>query len=195
MQKVCKAPGGVKAYRENPDCLVDPETLTCPFCPDGHRLWRHGWYERQALLPDPAPAVTIPIRRLICPVTGRTVSLLPDFCLPRRQHGPEILGGFLEAYLLRGMILLGALRSVRAEAAGHSVAQSLLRGFDRRTQGIQAYLAQRRPRRPRVPDGVPAPLRALAALILELRRGFRDIQAAFVHHGRVFHAFGRQGLA
>jgi len=56
--------GGVNAYLSNPDVLVTAETLVCPFCPDGHRLRRHGFYQRWALLPIPDPSPRIPVESL-----------------------------------------------------------------------------------------------------------------------------------
>ncbi len=195
MQKICAAPGGVKAYLAHPDGLLGPEARECPFCSDGHRLRIHGWYRRFALLPDPEPAVEIPIRRLLCPATGRTVSLLPDFCLPRRQHGPHILGLFLAAWALDGRFLLESLRAARRDAAWHSVAQSLLRGFLRRLPPLQTYLASLRPRPIPAPKDIRAERRSVTAALLGLREGFCDLAAAFVQHGRVFHARFGLGLA
>jgi len=97
LQRVCQAENGVKSYLDNPRSLLTEENRRCPFCKNGHRLRRHGTYERQALFPDPEDPRSIPIQRLLCARKGKTVSLLPDFCLPRRQHGPSILGLFLQA--------------------------------------------------------------------------------------------------
>lgn len=195
MQKLCAVRGGVNAYLADPDMLVTAETLVCPFCADGHRLHRHGFYERWALLPDPEPSVRIPVRRLLCVVVGRTVSLLPDFCLPRRQHGPEILGVFLHARTVLGLALGAALRRARADATGHSVAQALISGFLRRAERIRAYLAALRPRAPRLPSGVPRSRRELASLVLGLIHRARDPGRAFLFHGRGFFARFGTGLA
>ncbi len=195
MQRLCAVPGGVKAYLADPGMLVSPDTRRCPFCGDGHRLRLHAWYLRYALLPDPEPPMRIPVRRLLCVAKGRTVSLLPDFCLPRRQHGPAILGAFLVAWALKGRPLVRALQTVRDHVAGHSVAQSLLRGFCAKLDALRSYLAALRPRHVDVPDEVPPPRRAAAAVLLALLDGFRDVAAALIHHGRAFHARFAQGLA
>ena len=195
MQRVCPVAGGVKAYLADPGCLVTDATRVCPFCDDRHRLHLHDWYERWALLPDPEEPVRIPVRRLLCPGVGRTVSLLPDFCLPKRQHGPALLGRFLHAVAVLGTPLLHALRRVREDAPGHSVAQSLRDGFLARAVLLRAYLAGLRPRPPPVPSKVPARLRELAALVLGLVRRGRDPAVAFVHHARAFHAAFGTGIA
>jgi hypothetical protein len=195
MQKLCGVRGGVNAYLSDPDCLVTDETLVCPFCPDGHRLRRHGFYERWAILPAPEAPHRIPVRRLLCPVVGQTVSLLPDFCLPRRQHGPEILGVFLHARAVLGLTLVAALRRARPDASGHSVGQALITGFLLRAERIRAYLATLRPRSPRLPSGIPRPLRQLASLVLGLVHRTRDPGRAFLVHGQTFFARFGVGLA
>ncbi len=191
MQKVLTVAGGIKRYLSDPDCLVTPENRGCPFCSTLHLLWRHGTYTRQVLLPDPDPVETIKVFRLYCAPTGRTVSLLPDFCLPRRQHGPAILGHFLSAYV-RGTPLLEALRGVREEAPSHGVAQSLRDGFlDRRAQ-LHAYLGSCRAK---PPPEVPPGRRPIALVFFGLVHGFSDGARAFVHHGVRFHRRFGLGLA
>jgi len=193
MQKVCKVCCGVKAYQANPRMLVTPETRICPFCSDGHRLWLHGTYDRWDLLPDPGGSLSVCVQRLLCPIVGQTVSLLPDFCLPRRQHGPAILGRFLVLWVLGGLGLLEALLEVRREAPGHSVAQSLRDGSLRRLPEIRAYVAAMNPRAREPPKGIDGPRRLLFPVVQELCTGFPDPESAFTHHARQFHA--RFGLS
>ncbi|HLF81943.1 MAG TPA: DUF6431 domain-containing protein [Anaerolineales bacterium] len=169
---------------------MSEETRKCPFCSDGHALRLHGWYRRWALLPDPEPARNIWVRRLYCPHARRTVSLLPDFCLPRRQHGPAILALFLKLFLA-GRCLLEALRSVRLEAPCHAVAQSLRDGFLAREVQIRAYLAQRRHRAVEPAEPIRQDRRRLAELFFGLIAGFASPPVAFVFHSVKFHdAFG-----
>jgi hypothetical protein len=194
MQRICRVEGGVKRYLEDPDCLVSKETRKCPFCADGHALRLHGWYQRWALFPDPERSQKLPVRRLYCPRVRRTVSLLPEFCTPRRQHGPAILALFLK-FFLAGACLLEALRNVRREAPCHAVAQSLRDGFLGRSVQIHAYLAQRHRRVVEPPGEVHKDRRRLAELFFGLVAGFKNPQAAFIFHTVTFHeAFG-DGLA
>jgi hypothetical protein len=194
VQRVCEVSGSVKDYLRSPECLVTAETRRCPFCPDAHPLRLHGWYGRQALLPYQGTVVRVWVRRLCCAVTGKTVSLLPDFCLPRRQHGPGILGVFLQAFV-SGDTLLESMQRARPDLVGHSVPQSLLRGFSRRSHQLRAYLAARAPRQPPVPPAVPPQRSVLAMLVQPLLDGFDSTVRAFEHHGRLFqHRFGL-GLA
>ncbi len=161
----------------DPDMLVTPETRKCPFCDDSHLLGLHGWYYRQVILPAGGGCRRIPVRRLRCALHGKTVSLLPDFCMPRRQHGPAVLGLFLVYLFLRGLTLTESLRRARGEAPSHSVAQALRDGFRRRCGELREYLGGK------ASDGVSA-----TELVMRLRAGFRQIRRAFLHHGREFHA-------
>jgi len=186
--------GGVKCYLEEPDCLVGKDTRGCPFCGVDHALRLHGWYWRWMLLPDPEKPRRIPVRRLYCPHARRTVSLLPDFCLPRRQHGPAILALFLKVFLA-GAGLLQALRTVRRAAPCHAVAQSLRDGFLKRADKIRAYLAQRHRRAIEVPQQIPKDRRRPAELFFGLVAGFKNPDAAFVFHTVPFHQSFGEGLA
>jgi hypothetical protein len=196
MQKILPVAGGIKAYVASPDCLLSSATRTCPFCSDRHPLWILGWYWRYVLCPGSGEgeSLRIRVRRLLCVRRGRTVSLLPEFCLPGRQHGPAILGIFLQA-LVQGLSLLEALRQARVEVASHSVAQSLVRGFLSRRTELLVYLGGLRPR---APDPAISPGRdrwGLASLVDGLCQGFEDPARAFEVHARGFHDRFGLGLA
>ena len=193
MQRVCQVRGGVKSYLADPRCLVTDASRRCPFCPDGHRLRLHGTYERQALFPKESSARALRIHRLLCARTGRTVSLLPDFCLPRRQHGPSILGLFLHA-IIRGAGQLKALLRFRPDVTQHSTGRTLLKGFLEKATKIRSYLSGLRPRIVDLPK-VPPSLRELALLVQGLTQGFGDPAAAFTFHARCFHQRFQIGLA
>ena len=193
MQRVCPVPGGIKSYLEQPEQLVTGATRCCPYCASRHPLRCHGWYERWALLPDPEPEQRVAVRRLLCAVTGRTMSLLPDFCLPRRQHGPEILGCFLSG-IVRGARVSSALQRVRRRA-GHAVAQALLRGFLGRRAFVLEYLASCRARAPTPQQETRPQWRDLALLVGGLCAGCPEVGAAFRGHGRAFHTRFGIGLA
>lgn len=193
MQKLLPVPGGLKAYVAAPELLVDERARACPFCADKHRLRLHGHYHRQALLPCGRTEV-IPVRRLLCSRVGRTVSLLPDFCIPGRQHGPEILGAFLADYAA-GETLTAALRAARPDAPGHSVAQSLRAGFLARDGRIRTYLASVRARALEPSSSPPDARGRVCALLAALCLGFGQAVEAFVHHGVGLHTMQKIGLA
>lgn len=193
VQKLLPVRGGLNAYALSPDMLVDEDARDCPFCAEKHRLRLHGHYRRQALLPDGRTEV-VPVRRLLCARVGRTVSLLPDFCIPRRQHGPAILGTFLTGYAA-GKALTAALRTARSDATGHSVAQSLRTGFLAHGGRIRAYLAQVRARALEPPPSAAGFRGEVRALLAELCHGFAQAAVAFVHHGIGLHTMQQIGLA
>jgi hypothetical protein len=121
------------------------------------------------------------------------VSLLPDFCIPRRQHGPAILGTFLAGYV-EGKALLPALQAARPDAPGHSVAQSLRKGFLARGGHIRTFLASLRARALE-PAPSTAGLRGEVRVLLgALCLGFMRAAEAFVHHGVGLHAMQQIGL-
>ena len=195
MQKLLRVRGGLKAYRSAPDVLLEATgARECPFCRDRHELRLHGHYHRFALLPGKQEPERLAVRRLLCSRTGRTVSLLPDFCIPRRQHGPAIVGTFLSRYA-RGDTLLAAIRAVRADTPGHSVAQSLRAGFLARAGPIRTYLARLRARALEPPPTACGRRRKVAALLVGLCHGFESGAGAFLHHGVDLHSLLQIGLA
>jgi hypothetical protein len=192
MQRICSVSGGIKSYMADPDGLLTEETRRCPRCTPQHPLRRHGWYERWAVFPDPESPQRISVLRLLCVVTGQTLSLLPDFCLPLRQHGPDILGPFLVGAAIDGLSLSAALRRLR-RGSRHSVASHLWRGFGKRAAEVAAYVAGCRARAPTVPTTVAPERRTVAQQVLSLVGDETDVATAFRHHGRLFHR--RFGLA
>ena len=173
-----------------PEMLINEKSRSCPFCSDGHQMRLHGWYKRHAITPSPMAPHRIPVRRLYCTRTGRTLSLLPDFCLPRRQHGPAILALFLESFLLFRQTLLDSIHRARDEDTSHAVAQSLRDGFARRESLLRSYIESTEP------AGRTYTLRQRLTKILEmLFSGFSRPDFALLHHGRCFHARFGVGLA
>ncbi len=195
MQRMCKFSGSVNSYLADPACLLNDDSRTCPFCKKPHRLWLHGWYSRWLILPDPVQSEYIPVYRLLCPQTGKTVSLLPDFCIPRRQHGPVFLAHLLNALIVVGLGLMAAYKSLRKADGTHSTAQGLLSGFASRSRKIQVYLARWQPRLEETPASAPPTHKLLATLFHGLARGFPDVDQAFLYHGLRFHRKFKIGLA
>jgi hypothetical protein len=192
VQKLLPVPGGLKTYEQDPSILVTDESRACPICPDGHRLRSHGYYHRTAILLADHVVGDLPVVRLFCAVTGRTVSLLPDFCIPRHQHGPEVLGTFLHEHTVAGRPLVESMRQARPSTPCHAVAQSLLAGFRRRDGPIRAYLARIQPRTPVL---AAARLREVAQLVVGLCTDFTKAAIAFLSHGPELHRIHQVGLA
>ena len=195
MQRVCSVPGGVNAYVTDPDCLLTDETRRCPLCPRPHPLRRHGHYHRWATFPGEDVSLRIPILRLLCHATGRTVSLLPDFCLPRRQYGPAVLGLFLHALVILRLPMLSAFRTAVPGSAARTTARSLRDAFLRNAHRVRSFLYGIRQRHVPAPPGTPAPLRELAGLVRGLTLPSPCPGAAFVRHAAPFHTRFHQGFA
>jgi hypothetical protein len=192
VQRLLAVGGGLNAYVKAPRVLVDEGSRECPFCEQKHRLRLHGHYRRRVLVEDGRSA-QIPVQRLLCVHTGKTVSLLPDFCIPRRQHGAAIVGPFLAGYA-EGKPILAALRAVRPEAPGHSVAQSLRQGFLARGGQIRTYLASLRARALEPTPSIAGLRGQVSVLLGALCLGFAKAGEAFVHHGVGLHAMQQIGL-
>lgn len=123
------------------------------------------------------------------------MSLLPDFCLPRHQHGPAILGRFLDGWVNGGLGMHAALKRTRPGAHEHSTAQRLLGSVRSRAPTLRAYLGSVRRRASEPPAKLQGLRRELAPIILGLLAGFSDPASAFVAHGAAFHSEYQVGLA
>lgn len=84
--------------KKNSAIFPDPP-LRCPFkeCSLPVKLKRHGYYSRYFL--SKLFCGVLYIRRYICPVCGRTISMIPMFCLQKFQYsGLDIINMLHEFY-------------------------------------------------------------------------------------------------
>ncbi len=98
--------GSVQQYAEqlaNPDCYRPGH---CPQCQAKHPLTAHGFYTRTLI--DTAFDGVIRVRRYLCQICQRTVSLLPEFVLPYLRSSLTVIALFLIAHLLGGQRLAAA---------------------------------------------------------------------------------------
>lgn len=70
---------------------------SCPWCEAPGRLVGHGSYPRNAV--DTSHSIPIRIKRFLCPVCGKTVSVLPTFCLPHRHYQAATIQAVLDLRL------------------------------------------------------------------------------------------------
>jgi transposase-like protein len=99
--------GSVQQYLEQ---LADPDRhrpTHCPQCQAKQPLMAHGFYTRT--LVDAAFDGAIRVRRYLCEVCKRTVSLLPEFALPYLRSSVTLIALFLVARLLQAKTLAAAL--------------------------------------------------------------------------------------
>lgn len=157
----------------------------------------HGSYERWVFVLDGQAAreERIRVKRFLCVRSGQTVSLLPDFCLPRRRYGSEVVGLLLQVVSTVGASLASAFARLRHELDGPRSAQALVGGFLARRPQLEGYAARLRQRAPELPVGLSAYRQEVARLFLPLRAGQRSGPAALRHHGLLFQGRFGQGIA
>jgi len=146
--------GSVQQYL---DQLADPDRhrpAHCPQCQAKHPLIAHGFYARTLI--DAAFDGAIRVRRYLCEVCKRTVSLLPEFALPYLRSSVTVIALFLIARLLQAKTLAEAL----PPSSPYQRGQFWLRRFRSQAEALCAALAA-------LTEPVPAPgfvQRALAML-------------------------------
>ena len=111
MQMLHPCRGSIQQYEQG---LSDPDRFRpdhCPLCHTSEPLRAHGFYLRT--LVDVEYDGSIRVRRYLCLLCKRTVSLLPEFVLPYLRFSIPVIGLFLAAHLL--------YRRTLREAAGAAI--------------------------------------------------------------------------
>jgi Domain of unknown function (DUF6431) len=106
---------------------------------------------------------SIPIRRYLCRLCRRTVSLLPDFILPYLRHSIVIISLFLVSRLLAARNLRGAARTAFQAGMPYQRGQFWIRRFRKQAAGLCAPLASLTAVIP-APDFVTRALQMLEAI-------------------------------
>jgi transposase-like protein len=99
--------GSVQQYLEQLADADQHRPAHCPQCQAKQPLTAHGFYTRTII--DPAFDGSIRVRRYLCEVCKRTVSLLPEFALPYLRSSVTAIALFLVARLLQAKTLAAAL--------------------------------------------------------------------------------------
>lgn len=89
----------VEEFSNKNDKVFPSPPIKCPFkgCSLPVKLKRHGYYSRYLI--SKSFKGIIYIRRYICPVCGRTVSMLPMYCIQRFQYScVDIINALYEFY-------------------------------------------------------------------------------------------------
>jgi hypothetical protein len=131
--------GSIKQYLEE---ISDPDRYRpdrCPQCQARCRLIAHGFYRRT--LVDVAFDGTIRVRRYLCRLCKRTLSLLPEFALPYLRFSLSLLSLFLVARLLRGQSLPKAARAAGQPHMPYQRGQFWIRRFQKQAAPLCAALA------------------------------------------------------
>ena len=99
--------GSVQQYLDQLADFDRHRPAHCPQCQAKHPLVAHGFYTRTIV--DAAFDGLIRVRRYLCEVCKRTVSLLPEFALPYLRSSVTLIALFLVARLLQAKTLAAAL--------------------------------------------------------------------------------------
>lgn len=128
IQEYCEAISDADRYR--PD--------HCPQCEAKQPLAGHGFYERTVA--DLAFDGVIRVRRYLCRLCKRTVSLLPEFALPWLRFSLTVISLFLVARLLQGLTLTAAARAAAQKAMPYQRGQFWIRRFRKQAERLCAAL-------------------------------------------------------
>ncbi|MGH9629879.1 MAG: DUF6431 domain-containing protein [Bryobacteraceae bacterium] len=131
--------GSIQQYSE---AISDPDRYRpdhCPQCEAKQPLTSHGFYRRT--LVAPAFDGVIRVRRYLCRLCKRTVSLLPEFALPWLRFSLTVISLFLVARLLQGLTLGAAARAASQPAMPYQRGQFWIRRFRKQAPALGVSLA------------------------------------------------------
>ena len=138
MQMLHPFEGSVQAYGEQ---LADPDRSRpagCPLCGAKKALIAHGFY-RRTLVAEGFDG-WIRVRRYLCRLCQRTVSLLPEFVLPYVRFAISLIGRYLEARLLEAQTLGQAAGQAGQEQMPYQRGQGWVARFSRQARLLSASL-------------------------------------------------------
>jgi hypothetical protein len=122
--------------------LSDPDRYRpdhCPQCQAKQPLIGHGFYMRT--LVDHGFDSPIRVRRYLCRLCKRTVSLLPDLALPWLRFSVTVISLFLVAHLLQGLTLAAAAVAAQQPAMPYQRGQFWIRRFRKQAPALSLALA------------------------------------------------------
>jgi transposase-like protein len=131
--------GSIQQYCE---AISDPDRYRpdhCPQCEAQQPLAGHGFYQRT--LVDVAFDGVIRVRRYLCRLCKRTVSLLPEFALPWLRFSLTVIALFLVARLLQGLTLAAAALAASQKAVPYQRGQFWIRRFRKQAPTLGMALA------------------------------------------------------
>jgi len=139
MQMLHPSHGSIQQYLQE---ISDPNRYrpdNCPQCQARCPLIAHGFYCRS--LVDMAFDDTIRVRRYLCRLCKRTVSLLPEFALPYLRFSLSMISLFLVARLLQGHSLREAAGAAGQTHMPYQRGQFWIRRFQKQAAALCAALA------------------------------------------------------
>ena len=139
MQILHPLTGSLQEYEQ---ALSDPDRDRPDHCPQyqaQQALIGHGFYVRT--LVDCSWEGAIRVRRYLCRLCKRTVSLLPQLALPWLRFSVTVISLFLVAYLLQGLTLAAAAVAAQQPAMPYERGQFWIRRFRRQAPRLSLALA------------------------------------------------------
>lgn len=139
MQSLHPFRGSIQEYLQ---ALSDPARYRpdgCPLCHTSDPLRAHGFYSRTVV--DVSYEGSIRVRRYLCLLCKRTVSLLPEFVLPYLRFSIQVIGLFLVARLLNQRTLREAAAAALQPNMPYQRGQFWVRRFQRQAEALCAALA------------------------------------------------------
>jgi len=131
--------GSIQQYFEE---ISDPDRYRpdhCPQCDARQSLTGHGFYSR--MLVDVAFDGLIRVRRYLCRLCKRTLSLLPEFALPWLRFSISVIALFLVARLVKGLTLAAAALATSQPAMPYQRGQFWIRRFRKQAPVLGVALA------------------------------------------------------
>jgi len=139
MQILHRFSGSIQQYMHE---IADPDRYRpncCPQCEGNSPLSAHGFYSRT--LVDREFDGAIRVRRYLCLVCGRTVSLLPEWALPFLRSSVSVIGAFLTARLLQGCTLREVAHAASQPGMPYQRGQFWIRRFQKQVAALCAALS------------------------------------------------------
>jgi hypothetical protein len=131
--------GSIQQYSEE---ISDPDRYRpdhCPQCDACQSLTGHGFYSRT--LVDVAFDGLIRVRRYLCRLCKRTLSLLPEFALPWLRFSISVIALFLVGRLVKGLTLTAAALAASQPAMPYQRGQFWIRRFRKQAPALGVALA------------------------------------------------------
>lgn len=111
---------------------------SCPQCEAKQPLRCHGFYKRTVV--EFGWDGVIRVRRYLCKVCRRTVSLLPEFVLPYLRFAIAVMAAFLQARLWPGQTLKAAAETAHQAGMPYQRGQQWVSRFRSQAESVSAAL-------------------------------------------------------
>jgi hypothetical protein len=143
MQRLHPFHGSIQEYLQELSDVNRYRPGHCPLCHARDPLRAHGFYCRTVV--DVRYDDSIPVRRYLCLLCKRTVSLLPEFALPYLRFSVRVISLFLVSRLLHGRTLREAAESAFQPNMPFQRGQFWVRRFQQQAKALSTALSSKTP--------------------------------------------------